>query len=249
MNGRTQSRGPGGATGFAVVLGVCVVVSLIAWIPLSAPTRFLRALFSHGGAFTLGSSACTSPGYACAFANVALTLLPAIIVSGVLFVIRRQLAGWLRALVATRLPDKVRFLLAPVIATLAFVMTWGYVHSASPYAIGLVPQVIFPALVGLFTFTTAQYGGMLAPSASRFVEARDKLPVWTRVVIVILVSLLVSLAMMHGRPVAFLDLKQQIAVLISLAIGFLALEPRGERVALDRSAVGSSGSSPGGRAT
>ena len=127
-------------------------------------------------------------------------------------------------------------------------MTWGYVHSASPYKFGLVPQVIFPAFVGLFTFATAQYSGMLATYASRFLEARDRLPVWARVAIVIFVPLLVSVALMHQRPVTFLDLKQQVAVLISLAISFLALVPRGERVVHDRSAIGGVGSTPGGRA-
>ncbi len=228
--GQHEAR-PQGPAGFAIVLVVCAAASLIAWFPLGLPPRLLRWLLAEGSRGILSlSPGCGQPAasYVCSFEAGALAVFPAIVFSVVLFLMRKQLTRWLRLLLAPRLPGNRRFLVAPVIATLAFVLSWSYVHAASPFKFGLAPQVVFPVFVGLFTFATAQYGTSLARSASRLLDARDKLPVWVRVVAVILISLLVSIALMSQRPVTFLDLKQQLIVLLSLVIGYAALMPRAD---------------------
>lgn len=226
-----QARGPEGPAGFLIAFGVCAVLSLIAWIPLSVPPRLLHSFLSDvsRGALDVGVGCGPSPAsasYLCSFEAGILAILPALLFSVVLFLVRKQLSRWLRALLGPRLPQNARFLVTPSIATLAFAMSWGYVHAASPYEVGIVPEILFPALVGLFTFTIAQYGSRIAGSARQLIVARDRLPFWARLAGVIIIPTLVSMVLTSQRPIAQLDLKQQLIVLIGLAIGFAAFVPR-----------------------
>lgn len=228
---RQQARGPEGPAGFFIAFVVCVALSLIAWLPLSLPPRLLHSFLSQvsRGALDVGLGCGPSPtsaSYLCSLEAGVLAILPAVLFSLVLFLLRKQLTQGLRVLLGPRLPQNARFLLAPAIATLGFTLSWGYVHAATPYRFGLVPQVLFPALVGLFTFGTAQYGMSIAQSVPRLFDARDKLPMWARLGAAIVVPTVVSIALMSQRPVTFIDLKQQLIVLVSLAIGFAALAPR-----------------------
>ncbi len=228
---RQQARGPEGSAGFFIVSVLCAVLSWIAWRPLSMPPRLLHSVLSQGshGALHVGPGfglSPTSASYLYSLEAGVLAILPAVLCSVVLFLLRKQLAQWLRTLLGPRLPQNARFLLAPAIATLGFTMSWGYVHAATPYRFGLVPEVLFPALIGLFTFATAQYGASIVQSTPRLFDARDRLPFWLRLAAGIVIPILLSLALTSHRPVRFIDLKQQLTVLISLAIGFIALMPR-----------------------
>jgi hypothetical protein len=245
-----QPRGPEGPAGFGVVLFVCATLSLLAWIPLSEPPRLLHsAITDASGGLGLGpgcGQGAATAGYLCSFAGGALAIAPAIVFSLVLFFVRKQLTQWVRRFVSPRLPESAAFLLAPAIATLAFTMSWGYVHATTPYQFGIVPEVLFPALVGLFTFTSAQYGTSILGSVPRLLDARDRVPVWGRLAAVLVIPTLVSIGLMSQRPVTDIDLKQQLIVLISVAIGFAALVPRRAPGVSDASAGGATTSVTGG---
>ena len=228
---RRHARGPDGAAGFFVVFALCAALSLIGWLPLSVLPRLLHSVLSPaaGGAFDVGLGCAESPSSAsdmCSLEAGALAIFPAAAFSLVMLVLRRQLAQLLRALLGSRLPQNARYLLAPSIATLGFTLCWGYVHIATPFKIGLVPEVLFPPVIGLFTFATAQYGTRIAQFAPRLFDARDRLSAWVRLTAVIVISIALSFALMSRQPIAFIDLKQQLLVLVSLAIGYIALVPR-----------------------
>lgn len=238
-----QARGPNGPLGFILVFFLCAAISVIGWLPLSVPPRILHSILPQGSASSLGvGMACrsspTSASYICSLQAGVAWILPAVLCTLVLFLLRKQLAQSLRVLLGPRLPQNVRFLLGPAIATLGFTMTWGYVHAANPYQYGLVPEVLFPAIIGLFTFATAQYGASIAQSAPRLFDARDRLPFWIRLGAVIVIPTIVSIVLMSQRPVTLIDLKQQLIVLVSLAIGFIALMPRPNVLPSTTAAVG-----------
>ena len=213
---------PRGLTALALVVATCLVLSVVGWLPLALPGRLLRQAIS-GIPFTDSGAACGPAGYLCGVETAALAILPAIVFTLILYLLRRQLTRWVARLIGSRIPAGGRFLVAPGVATLGFTMSWGYVHAATPFADGIVPELIFPAVVGLFTYLAARYGALLI--ASGLFDGRERWPLWARLVAMIVIPTILSVALTSRQPITAIDLKQQLIVLASLVIGFLILAP------------------------
>jgi hypothetical protein len=93
--------------------------------------------------------------------------------------------------------------------------------------VGLLPQQIFPGLVGLYTFVVGRYNAELQRSLQAFFDWREKVPRFLRIVAVILIPMVISLIITYQERVSQTALKEQFVVIISLVLGYLMLAPRG----------------------
>jgi hypothetical protein len=207
-----------------VVAAVCAVVSLVGWLPLSIPARALGAVVP-GGSCT-GQTPGTPFMYVCSAWVGFLTVLVPLAIIALVVVARVPIARGLAALLA-RLPEEARFLAAPVVATVLFELAWAGVHYETSGQTGLLPQVLFPAVIGLFTFVLMRWNTQLQRALSRILALRDRYPMRLRVGAAVAIPLVVSLLITLEPRVTQTALKEQIVVLVALACGYIAFVPRG----------------------
>jgi hypothetical protein len=207
----------------AVVFIVCAVLSVAGWYPFSLPSRLV--------AEALPDADCTSetPGstgmYLCSLKVGALQAVTPVAMLVLVFVFRSQIKAWLDRF-SPSLPQEGRFLFAPVLATLAFLLSWAGLHFDTGEANGILPQRIFPAVIGLFTYSVARWGPDLQRSFDGFLEGRDRFPKLLRIAAVIVIPLVLSYVITNQDRVSQTALKEQVVVLVALATGFLMLAPR-----------------------
>jgi hypothetical protein len=215
---------PSGLRAAAVVFVAAAILSVVGWAPLAVPPTLIGAFVPVGNctSFTPASPQM----YVCSAKVAALTLVGPLATMALMFVFRHQLTHWAGRL-SPKLPAETRFLVAPLVATVIFTMSWASIHSSTASDMGILPQTIFPALIGLFTFATTRFGPALQQRLGRFFDLRDRFPLRTRVAASIAVPLLVSLAITAEQRVSETAMKEQLVVLISLCTGYLALAPRG----------------------
>jgi hypothetical protein len=214
---------PPGLTGLLVFLA-CAVIAAIAWEPLSLPSRILDGLLPKF--FCSGIPEGTTQMYWCSAAVGLRTI--AVPVALMLLVVRFR--AWLASLVRTlipRLPPAGRSYVAPGMATLVFVLVWSGAHFAMASEVGILPQRLFPAVIGLFTYLVTAYRPRLQRALGAFFETRDRLPRWLWVAVAVGVPLAVSLTITRGQVVTRGPLKEQFVVLVGLGIGYLVLTPTG----------------------
>ncbi|MEK7215695.1 MAG: hypothetical protein AAB289_08890, partial [Chloroflexota bacterium] len=113
-----------------------------------------------------------------------------------------------------------------ITATLFFTISWSGAHTATALQSGILPQTMFPAVVGLFTFAVVRYGPPLQRSLVSFFDVRDRYPMKLRFGVAILVPFLASLLITFESRVSQTALKEQVVVVISLVTGYLAMAPR-----------------------
>jgi hypothetical protein len=212
-----------GAAAAAVVFVVAAIVSAVGWVPLSLIPRLISSLVSPGTCTSLvpGSTAM----YFCSAKVALLTLAGPIIVMAVILLLGKQLTAWLKQL-TPKLPPETHFLIAPVLATVLFTIPWAGVHYATSFQTGILPQTIFPAVIGLFTYAVGRFGPSLQGALSGFFDFRDQFPMAARIAVAVLVPLVISFLITYQERVSDTALKEQFVVLISLATGYLALAPR-----------------------
>jgi len=128
--------------------------------------------------------------------------------------------------VTPKLPQGARFLVAPLLATAIFVIAWSGAHKDTGSSVGLLPQNIFPAVIGLFTYGVARYGQGVQCGLVNFFELRDKFPRFLRLLVVIAVPITISLAITVQQRVTMEALKEQFVVMVALATGYLMISPR-----------------------
>jgi hypothetical protein len=207
-----------------VALG-CAIVAIVGWFPLGVLPNTVTAL--------LGRPTCTAPAgsggspllYLCS-ARVALNaLVGPLVILLIATLYREHLARAIRRGV-TRAPATSRFLIAPVVATALFTASWAGAHWDSPFIWGLVPEIVFPAVAGVFAYLVGRYDPYLQQRLATLLERRDRYPRRIRFVVAIAVPLVVSLILTFGEPVAQATLKEQLIVVLGLVCGYLALVPR-----------------------
>lgn len=220
---RSASQDKSGMKGALAVLIVSVVVSLVCWFPLSLPSRLIRAL--------LPTITCTNmrPGsmemYLCSAGVAAVTMVGPVLLMVLIFFFRKQLTAWLGR-VTPKLPEETRFLTAPVLATIIFTVGWSGAHQTTAFSWGLLPHLVFPAVIGLFTFAVSRYGAAVQNSLTSFFNARDKFPRWLLYMIVFAVPILIAVVITAQERVSFEALKEQFIVIVALIIGYLVMSPR-----------------------
>lgn len=216
-----QERSGWLAAGVVFIVGI--VISVIGWYPLGLPSSLIRDVLP--AADCQGEIPGSTSMYVCSVKVGALQIVGPLSMLVLVFVFRKQVKAWLDQ-IAPSLPPEGRFLFAPVLATLAFVLSWAGLHSDTAEASGILPQRIFPAVVGFFTFAVARWGPDLQRSFGDFFESRDRFPKVLRIAAVVLVPFVLSYLITNQDRVSQTALKEQVVVLVALATGFLMLAPR-----------------------
>ena len=220
--GRAQAE-PSGLFALLLVLIVSALASLIGWIPLAWPSQFVDGLLPkmHCTGFQPGSP----PMYGCSAIVGFLAIAGSLVIVVLLFVLRRPIAAAVRALIA-RTPEEARFLIAPVAGTLAFTVAWAGAHHATAGLTGIVPQTVFPAVVGAFLFATARWGNGIRRALGPLLDLRDRYAIGWRIVAAALVPLALSLIITAEARVSQTALKEQVVAIVALLAGYIALLPR-----------------------
>lgn len=216
-------------TGIAQAVVVVLAGAALAWLtwsPFSEPSRTIGGLVDPGNCVTLEPG--TLPMYGCSIMVGLLTLIGPLFIVGLLVIIR-PLLRWAVTKVTRLLPAGARFLVPSLVATALFTLAWAGAHWATGDLVGLLPQRQFPAAIGLFTFVVVRYDGPLRQSLEPFFRRRAAVPTPVRVVLAILVPLLVALLITNEERVSDTATKEQVVVLVGLAVGYLAFAPEPAR--------------------
>jgi hypothetical protein len=232
MENQTGSQGfldslnkPGNSLGAAAVVFVfCAILSLILWYPLSIPTRIIRAIIPVNLNCT-GSTPGSFQMYLCSAGVGLFTIAIPLLSMLVVFIFRKQLTRLAKKL-TPKLPESSRFLIMPAFATIIFVISWSGAHKDTGFSWGIMPQMAFPAIIGLFTFVIAKWGKQMQLSLKSFFDSRDKIPRLLRFVIAAAIPLAISLIITFQDRVSFEALKEQFVTMVSLVVGFLVMAPR-----------------------
>jgi hypothetical protein len=208
------------ASGMRATLAVAIAaaaVAVVGWIPLGWPVQTLGAAVPQPTCF--GNGPLT---WACSALAAVATLAAPVALLAVLLVARKRIAEVIRANVE-RLPVVARFLVGPSVATALFVLTWASAHH-DVMQWGLVPQILFPALVGLFGWITVRWNLAIQQKLAAFFARRDALSRRRRFAIAAAVP--AALGIVLGIDPEGFAWKEQFVVLAGLASVYLALVPR-----------------------
>lgn len=233
---RRLNDDPRGLGKAALVFAAGAILSPLLWYPLGLPSEIVRNVVARptlicsfgrgpGDVFAAAAGAGTPRMYACSMAVAILTMAGPLILLALAFVYRRALRGLVGAL-AGRLPQELRFIVGPVIATLVFAMAWSGSHYQTSWMVGFLPQTMFPAAVGVFTYAVGRWGATFQRRLAPFFDVRDRLPMKGRIVLAILFPMAFAFLLTAETRVSLTAQKEQIIVLVGLATGFLMLAPR-----------------------
>lgn len=215
--------------------GASALASVVGWVPLAIPPRFINELargLGTQGIFGL----CTSlkvgslEMLVCsALVGLMAIALGPLVVGIALFIFRRGLTKLLRRLIK-KLPVTLQPLGGPVVATLAFVVGWAGIHHSTWRTWGLLPHILFPVVVGIFTYITTRHLPAIQTRLGAFFAWRDKLPKLVRWGLVFVIPagasvMLITIFSEQGRVLQE-ALVEQLTCIIALGTGFLALVPR-----------------------
>jgi hypothetical protein len=168
--------------------------------------------------------------YLCS-SKVALLTLAGPIGLGILvfgcFAIFRKWTAQSLAACARKIPSRFRYIVAPVIATFLFTIIWSGTHYGMALGFGLMPQILFPMVTGLFSWTVARYDSVLrhAGTVGSFLAWRDRVHVVLRTAVALLFSFLLSLSITFQGRVTHAASKEQMVVVVTLVTGYILLSP------------------------
>lgn len=205
------------------VFVVGAVGSYALWDLLAVPGSLLKGAIPRGG--------CTAevPGttamYFCSVKAGFLTALGPLLTLIAALVFRRPLATQLQKL-TKRLPAASTPLIAPLLSTLLFSLVHASVHENTDNQTGIVPQRMFPALVGLFTFGATRLGPTIAKRFASNIEARNKVPPAARMALSLGVPLVLSYLLTNQERVTNTAQKEQVIALLTLTTTYAAFIPR-----------------------
>jgi hypothetical protein len=231
-----EQRAPGGGAFFdqlakpgngllagAVALVAGAAVSYVLWPVLAVPGNILKDVIPRGD--------CTNevPGssgmYTCSVKAGALTALGPFLTVVAALVFRQPIAAGLKK-ITRGLPAGAGVLTTPLVATAMFTMVHASVHDKTADQTGIVPQRMFPALVGLFTFAATRLGPAVARRYGAAIDRRNRVPVALRVALALAVPLVSSYLLTNQERVSDTALKEQVVALLTLGTSYVALVPR-----------------------
>jgi hypothetical protein len=224
---------PTGLLAAAVAFAVCALISVWGWGVLALPTRLIqggvvdRLLRIQYCGYLPEPIAGRPPSpemYVCSLKVAAQFVAGPLLIMLLGFLLvtvgRQPLARLIE-----RLPAQVRFLAVPILTTVLFGMVWSGLHRDITNEAGLVPQRLFPALVGLFAFAAGRFTPLLQRHLAPFFALRDLCPLWLRVLLVFGLPMLLSLVITFEYRVTEEVKKEQIVALVALVAGYLAVTP------------------------
>jgi len=207
---------------------------LLLWTPLGLPSEMLRSVIAQPtnicrGGFEVFAQAGTPKMYFCSAGVGLLTMAGPLLLIVAAFYFRKTLSALVRRY-ARLLPTEAQFLVAPLLATLLFAMSWSGSHFSTGNGMGIMPQTLFPAVIGLFTFAVGRWGPDAQRRLAPFFDLRDRYPMRLRIAAAIVVPIALSLIITAETRVSNTAFKEQLVVLVGLVSGFLALSPRSGNV-------------------
>ena len=206
-----------------LVFVVCAIFPLLLGSILGWPARTIND--------ALPSVTCNSGDigtykmYLCSAKVGLLAMGGPLILMVIVFVLRKFIMKGVGRLMP-RLPEVTRFLVMPVIATLIFTLAWAGFHKETWSQTGILPQNIFPAVIGLFTFSVARFGPTVQRIIDPFFAHRDKLPRALCYIGILVLPMLISLAITYQDRVSQEALKEQFVVMVALVVAYLLITPR-----------------------
>jgi hypothetical protein len=219
-------REPTGLGQAAVVFVCCAIVSLVAWRPAMEPTRWLSAFTPVVQCAHLPPN--TTTMQVCATQNALLGYAAPFLVTlglGALLFLLSGLLSRVGQRLTDRLPPSTHFLVVPVVATVLFTISWAGTQFGRPAYPGIVPQVIFPAVVGFFAYAVARWGTAAQDRLDPFMTLRDRIPPLGRLAAVAAVPLLVGILLGSSAPPSAAGRNAQLVVLLGLTASYLLLTP------------------------
>jgi hypothetical protein len=210
-----------GLLGAVAVLAAAVITTLIAWYPLSFPVRLIN---QFAAAIVPNSCPGVPGGFLnglCAGAMGLLTMFGSVVALVLVFVFRKTLRRLLSRL-ARQLPDEAQFLVKPLIATVVFTMAWAgnaFHFFGRP---GLVPDGLFPAVVGLMSYALLRWGPAVQRQLAGLGEMRGRLSTGMRLLVTLGITWLLSLLLTQAFHAPTRD---QLVVVFGMVIAYVLLAP------------------------
>lgn len=213
---------PTGLAGAAVTVVTCLALSLALWSPLA------QVATAIGGAVPAASCPRDASGVVaalCAMQVAARPMLGPLLLALVVFAFRGVLVA-LVGVAKRRVPAGIAPLLAAAVATVAFALAWSGSHSGRSTEFGVLPQIAFPALVGLCTYAFARWGRTLQAALAPFFWVRDRVSIGLRVILVVALPVALSFWLSSRAGVPRVALNEQVIVVFGVVVGFLLMTPK-----------------------
>ena len=204
----------------AVTTTACVLVSLALWDPFARPSDAIREAIPAAACSGTSGAAAT----VCAFRAAATPLAGPLLLLLVAFIFRKALGTAVNA--AKRRFPGPGSLLAAVLATVVFALSWAGSHAARPTEVGLLPQIVFPALVGFSTYAIGRWGPLAHRTLRWYFDLRDRASMKLRMLVVMAVPTGVSVWLAAGAGSSRAAYNEQLVVLVGIVVGFLIVAPR-----------------------
>lgn len=219
---RALLQEPTGLLGAMIAGAACLAISFFLWSVMAEPARAISDTIPvrscQATASDLEASLCRAQ-------TTATPLLAPLALLLVAFIFRKALGAAVSAI--TRQLPEGRLLLAPVIATIVFMLAWAGSHASDSRQQGLVPQIAFPAAVGLLTYAAARWGSAVYRGLRPVFDVRDKVSKALRVLVAMAVPLAMSLWLANGTHSPAYN--EQVVVLVGIMASFLLVAPRPKR--------------------
>jgi Double zinc ribbon len=217
------SREPNALVAAAITFGACAVVSALGWRLLTVPSSLIQITPTYCNSKNLTPG--TAEMYRCSMGVAFQTMIGPLVAAGValfgVLAMRVPIGQYI-----LRLRPELRFLVTPLLTTGVFGLLWSGMHSVTAGQSGLLPQTIFPAIVGVFAFAAARFGPEVQKIASGFFAARDQFPAPLRAIVALAIPFLLSLVITNQERVTDTARKEQVVVLVTLVTSYFALAPR-----------------------
>jgi hypothetical protein len=221
-----------GLLGYLGVFAGCSVLSALCWLPFGFLARVVTRSVDCSPTEKIASLE-----YSCAIKTGVIDLLLPIAVGLLMFLFRKYIAV-LVVLILQKFPLTLRAFFGPCFATSFFTAFWAWTHFKAPFAVGILPQIVFPAAVGMFSYfmKERQINHMTTNRSVRSGDFRERIPRALRIGIVAVSTILLSLVLGLQRSLAAPTLTQQLIVLAGLIFTYIAL-PTGRLVAIDTASI------------
>ncbi len=221
-----------------LVFGTCAIIPYLFGSILGWPARAINGLLpDHTCA---GVQTRSWDMYSCSLEAGLLAMAGPVILMVLILLLRKPLNKRIGLLIP-KLPEMTRFLVLPILATTIFTIVWAGFHEDTWNQTGIIPQKLFPAVIGLFTYIVARFGPGIHHAWRSFFESRDKCPKWIRFIAVLAIPMLISVAATYQESVSQEALKEQFIVLIALIVAYMLISPHARETSTGESSSGKVG--------
>ena len=218
--------------GYLLVGVACVLVSVVGWIPLSFPSRIVNGQLGHLALWNVCTDlpAGSVEMFGCSMIVGLITVaLGPLLTAYILYLFRAQLSRAIRAVLAHI--EGLQGLTPAIVATAVFLVAWAGTHFETSGSVGLLPNLVFPAVIGLFAHGTTTNAATIQKRFVDFFERRDRLPTKVRLGMTILLTtgfaILLSNVFEDGsNRVVQPTTQQQVVVLFGLVVGYALMVPK-----------------------